>query len=108
MSKEEAEARVELVLTLPERIEAIYDGNRGPATQIYTSSSNKNIKFDSDGKLDDDFFQQSEESSQFRQEHEMRKIKQACSLSTLFFLLLTLRNILHLFIIFGCRMKVCR
>lgn len=34
--------------------------------------------------MDDDFFQQSEESSQFRNEYEMRKIKQACNLHDLF------------------------
>lgn len=111
MSKEEQEARVELVLTLPDRIQAIHDGSRGgPATEMFGSSSNKHIKFDSgdciccriflhrallsssynfllflmsDGKMDDGFFEESEESSQFRQEYEMRKKKQACSLSTL-------------------------
>lgn len=30
-----------------------------------------------EGRLDNEFFQQSEESSQFRQEFEMRKVKQA-------------------------------
>ena len=30
-----------------------------------------------DGRFDDDYFQESHESSQFRQEFEMRKIKQA-------------------------------
>lgn len=34
----------------------------------------------SDGNIGDDFFQQSEESSQFRQEYEMRKMKQACNI----------------------------
>lgn len=48
MSKEEQEARLELVLTLPERIEAIPESSRWPATEgmAFTSSSNKNIKFD--------------------------------------------------------------
>ncbi|KAK6141943.1 hypothetical protein DH2020_024316 [Rehmannia glutinosa] len=62
LSKEELEARNDLVLALPERIEAIPDGNR-------------------DGQYDADFFEQTEEASQFRQEYEMRKMKQACNFS---------------------------
>lgn len=34
----------------------------------------------SDGNFGSDFFQETEESSQFRQEYEMRKIKQACKI----------------------------
>ena len=33
-----------------------------------------------DGRFDDEYFQQTEESSGFRQEFEMRKIKQASHL----------------------------
>lgn len=49
LSKEDLEARIDLVLALPERIEAIPEGTRGPDTLGLgaPSSSNKNIKFDS-------------------------------------------------------------
>ncbi|XP_047944908.1 syntaxin-71-like [Salvia hispanica] len=94
MSKEEQEARVELVVTLPDRIQAIQDGSRGgPATEIFGSSSNKHIKFDSDGKMDDGFFEESEESSQFRQEYEMRKKKQDQGLEVISEGLDTLKNL---------------
>ncbi|KAK4780528.1 hypothetical protein SAY87_016634 [Trapa incisa] len=82
LSKEELVTRGDLVLVLQGRIEAIPDGSAAAAKQgggWSTSASHKNIKFDSsaDENFDDGFFQQSEESSQFRQEYEMRKIKQA-------------------------------
>nr|GMD69442.1 syntaxin-71-like [Ipomoea batatas] len=86
VSQEEREVRNDLVLALPERIKEIPDGTTSEAKSggWGGSSSLKNIKFDSDGQMDDDFFQQSEESSQFRNEYEMRKIKQACNLHDLF------------------------
>ncbi|KZV34568.1 syntaxin-71-like [Dorcoceras hygrometricum] len=84
LSIEELEARSDLVLALPERIQAIPDGSMNVAKQTGgwggASSSHKVIKFDSDGHFDDDFFQHTEETSQFRQEYEMRKMKQACTL----------------------------
>ncbi|CAF1708677.1 hypothetical protein Bca4012_006354 [Brassica carinata] len=74
-------ARNDLVLALRARIEAIPDGTAGgpKSTSAWASSttSRPDIKFDSDGRFDDDYFQESHESSQFRQEFEMRKIKQA-------------------------------
>ncbi|XP_048614800.1 uncharacterized protein LOC106397246 isoform X7 [Brassica napus] len=64
LTTEELAARNDLVLALPARIEAIPDGTAGGP-----KSTN--------GRFDDDYFQESHESSQFRQEFEMRKIKQA-------------------------------
>ncbi|KAG7576642.1 Target SNARE coiled-coil homology domain [Arabidopsis thaliana x Arabidopsis arenosa] len=81
LTTEELAARNDLVLALPARIEAIPDGTAGGPknTSGWTPSSKTSrpdIKFDSDGRFDDDYFQESHESSQFRQEYEMRKIKQ--------------------------------
>ncbi|CAA3027667.1 Syntaxin-71 [Olea europaea subsp. europaea] len=74
---EELEVRKELVLALPERIQAIPDGTKAKQTGGWgASTSHKNIKFDSDGQFDDDFFHKSKESNQFRHDYEMRKIKQ--------------------------------
>ncbi|CAA0827292.1 Syntaxin-71 [Striga hermonthica] len=49
LSREELEARTDLVLALPERIQAIPDGSRGAFKQSAWSASNKNINFDSSG-----------------------------------------------------------
>ncbi|KAG2272611.1 hypothetical protein Bca52824_067166 [Brassica carinata] len=80
LTTEELAARNDLVLALPARIEAIPDGTAGgpKSTSAWAPSttSRPDIKFDSDGRFDDDYFQESHESSQFRQEFEMRKIKQ--------------------------------
>ncbi|KAE9619717.1 putative target SNARE coiled-coil domain-containing protein [Lupinus albus] len=81
LSSQEFAARNDLALALPERIQAIPDGT--PAAPKQTggwsggaSDSHPEIKFDSNGRFDDEFFQQSEQSSKFRQEYEMRKMKQ--------------------------------
>ncbi|KAL8496703.1 hypothetical protein ACS0TY_020401 [Phlomoides rotata] len=94
LSKEELEARTDLVLALPERIQAIPEGTTSAATQGWgASSSHNNIKFDSDGRVDDSYFQDSEESSQFRQEIEMRKLKQNEGLEIISEGLGTLKNL---------------
>ncbi|XVF19476.1 hypothetical protein REPUB_Repub11eG0114000 [Reevesia pubescens] len=54
ISKEGEDTRFDLVLALPDRIKAIPDGSRNAANETGgwgASSSNKNIKFDSSGKL---------------------------------------------------------
>ncbi|KAF2283339.1 hypothetical protein GH714_002408 [Hevea brasiliensis] len=98
LSKEEIGIRPDLVLALPERIQAIPDGTTVAAKQTggwAGSTPNKNVKFDSsDEHLQDDFFQQSEESSQFRHKYEMRNLKQAC-LDFILEGLDTLKNLAH-------------
>ncbi|KAJ4839805.1 hypothetical protein Tsubulata_032011 [Turnera subulata] len=79
LSKEEHLIRADWVLSLPDRIQAIPDGTtRADDKGGWAGSASNNIKFDtSDAHLNDEFFQESEESSAFRQEHERRKLKQA-------------------------------
>ncbi|KAI4382330.1 hypothetical protein MLD38_008307 [Melastoma candidum] len=82
LSKDDLVARGDLVLALQERIESIPDGTSGGAKQSAggwstSTPSNNHIKFDSsDGNFDAGYFQQSEESSAFRREYEMRRMKQ--------------------------------
>ncbi|KAK9279892.1 hypothetical protein L1049_013575 [Liquidambar formosana] len=99
LSREEHATRNDMVLALPERIKVIPDGTTTAAKQTggwATSASRKNIKFDSsDGKFESDFFQQTEESSQFRQEYEMRKMKQDQGLDFISEGLDTLKDLAH-------------
>ncbi|KAI7983066.1 Syntaxin-71 [Camellia lanceoleosa] len=94
LSKEELEARTDLVSALKERIEAIPNGSTNGAKQIggwAASASSTEIKFDttSDKRYDSEYFQQTEESNNFRNEYEMRKTKQDTEG------LVTLKNMAH-------------
>lgn len=97
ISREDQETRIDLVIALPERIKAIPDGSTIAANQTGgwgASSSNKNIKFDSsEERFDSDFYQETEESNQFRQEYDMRKMKQDEGLDIISEGLETLKNI---------------
>ncbi|CAN1249559.1 SYP72 [Linum perenne] len=79
LSKEEQAIRADLVLALPERIQAIPDG----------STTGENQKENLSGA----FFQQSEESEQFRQEYDRRKQKQDEGLDVISEGLDTLKNL---------------
>ncbi|KAK8914644.1 Syntaxin-71 [Platanthera zijinensis] len=101
ISKEELAARHDLVLALPDRIQSIPDGTYSNGTKQTggwtASASRTEIKFDSpsDGNFDAEYFQHTEESNKFKQEFEMRKIRQDQGLDTIAEGLDTLKNLAH-------------
>ncbi|WCJ22756.1 syntaxin of plants 71 [Euphorbia peplus] len=100
ISREEQEARSDLVSALRDRIEAVPDGSAGPVKRTSDwapSTSHGAIKIDSsyDGKFDNEYFQQSEESDRFRQDYEMRRVKQDQGLDVIAEGLDTLKNMAH-------------
>ncbi|KAG2260861.1 hypothetical protein Bca52824_080155 [Brassica carinata] len=76
LSQGELDARNELVLSLREKIEDVPDGSV-PTNGWAASTSYTNIRVDTNVYVDSEYFQQTEESDQFKQEHEMRRVKQA-------------------------------
>ncbi|KAL5863453.1 hypothetical protein ACOSQ3_000967 [Xanthoceras sorbifolium] len=99
LSKEE-EARSDLVSALKDRIEAIPDGSTTATKKTgggATSTSYTGIKIDSNsgGNFDNEYFQETQESNQFRQEYEMRRTKQDQGLDVIAEGLDTLKNMAH-------------
>ncbi|PSR86608.1 Syntaxin-71 like [Actinidia chinensis var. chinensis] len=94
LSKEDLTTRNDLVLALPERIQSIPDGPHPGSNKLEAGQLHHLIKT-SDGHFNGDFFQQTEESSQFREEYEMRKMKQDQGLDIISEGLDTLKNLAH-------------
>lgn len=98
LSKEELVARNDLVLALEDKINNIPDGTTTGTQQVggfktSTARTRTEIKIDSSsGGMHTEYFEQTEDSSQFRQEYEMRKVRQDQGLDMIAEGLDTLKN----------------
>ncbi|CAL9245526.1 unnamed protein product [Arabidopsis halleri] len=81
LSKEELDVRNDLVLSLSDKIEAIPETSAPVVGGWEASTSYSNIRFDtnvSNHRIGSEYFEPTRESDQFKQEYEMKRIKQAC------------------------------
>ncbi|CAI9277983.1 unnamed protein product [Lactuca saligna] len=97
LSKDELQARNELVLALKERIEIVPDGVKTktqPTIGLESSSSNRKIIFDTmqDETFDNNYYQHTDDTNKFRQEYEMRRLQQDEGLDVIAEGLGTLKN----------------
>ncbi|XP_074285019.1 syntaxin-72-like [Silene latifolia] len=96
ITKEDMVARSDLAIAIGEKIQLIPDGSNVGGSGDKATSNPNHIRFDlQEAHLTDEFFQDSEESSQFKQEYEMRKQKQDEGLDVISEGLETLKNLAH-------------
>ncbi|GAB4835885.1 Syntaxin-71 [Ancistrocladus abbreviatus] len=93
ISKEDMIARNDMVFLLADRIKAIPDGSMPEAALKTGGGKGVGINFDNDGEFQSESYEETAESSQFRKEYEMRKMKQEEGLGVISEGLDTLKNL---------------
>ncbi|MCO5550961.1 hypothetical protein L7F22_004456 [Adiantum nelumboides] len=101
LTKEDLDARPDMVLALSEKLDSIPDGNTMGAAKPSlwggkAAANRMEIKIDNanqDDIMRPEYFSQTEESNQFRQEYEMRRRKQDQGLETISEGLATLKSL---------------